>query len=439
MSKKIPLVLLAFLCISGSVFSQQEKGIFGIDNWLSLWTEFNPGDIDYKTPTQILSGNITKDTKLLKKETYLLLGNVFVTDSTSLTIEPGTVILGDYKSKGALIVTNGSKIIAEGTQTDPIIFSSNRGVKKPGDWGGIFILGDAPTNKIGSIWELEYGLEPSNPTAITYGGCEPESNSGILKYVRIEYAGKRTKEYGYFNGLTLAGVGSETILENIMVTYCEGSSFYVLGGNTILSQTVSFRSKRNDYKFHHGAQAYLTNSLAVKSPYFTAAGGASSLYLASYTNSEEVDPLKKDTHLEAKNITLLTVSDDLNSAIEMGLVNEAMHVKKGATFSIKRSVFSGFNPAVVMHNKIMINSENLDNMEFSNMYFNNCKGNIFTEGQPNNEDLENWYGNRIFQNVYSRGSDSETFIAVEDLNDPDFRLRIDKIIASNLPEEEEEE
>jgi hypothetical protein len=76
-------------------------------------------------------------------------------------------------------------------------------------------------------------------------------------------------------------------------------------------------------------------------------------------------------------------------------------------------------------------------MEFSNMYFNNCKGNIFTDGESNNEDLENWYGNGLFKNVYSKGSDFETFIEPENLANPDFRLRINKIIASNLLDDDE--
>jgi len=125
-------LLFPFLCL----FSQQEKGITGSENWLSIWTNFNTNEIEYPRPTQILSGTITKDTKLYKKETYLLLGDVFVADSTTLTIEPGTIILGDYKSKASLVITNGSKLIAKGTQTDPIIFSSNRDIKKKGDWGG---------------------------------------------------------------------------------------------------------------------------------------------------------------------------------------------------------------------------------------------------------------------------------------------------------------
>ena len=201
-------LLFPFLCL----FSQQEKGIYGNENWLNIWTEFNSTDQQYPEPTQIISGNITKDTKLYKKETYLLLGNVFITDNVTLSIEPGTLILGDFNTKASLVISNGAKIIAEGTLTDPIIFSSNRGIKKNGDWGGIFILGNSPTNRLEERSKLDYGLNPSSSEMILYGGTDKESNSGILKYVRIEYAGKRTKNYGYFNGLTLAGVGSETIL-----------------------------------------------------------------------------------------------------------------------------------------------------------------------------------------------------------------------------------
>lgn len=436
MDKKIALFIALFLFSFSSLFSQQEKGIYGIENWLDIWTEFKSGDQKFEVPTRILSGNINRDTKLFKKETYLLLGNVFVTDSTSLTIEPGTVILGDYKSKGSLIIGKGSKIIAEGTQTDPIIFSSNRSVKKKGDWGGIFILGNAPVNKIGDEWQLEYGLDPSSPEIMRYGGNDVESNSGILKYVRIEYAGKRTKEFGYFNGLTLAGVGDETVLENIMVSYSAGSSFYILGGNTILSQLVSFRSRRNDFIFIDGAQASISNSLVVKSPYFSASARSSSIRLASSTNKEEVDPSKKATHLDAENLTLVVLSKDLTADINIGLVHEALYVEERTSFSISKSIFSGFNPAVFIDKKISINDANLNKMEFRNMYFNNCKGNIFIEGKPNNEDLENWYGNGIFRNVYSRGLDSETFIDAKNLNNPDFRLRINRIIASSLPDED---
>ncbi|NNL31877.1 MAG: hypothetical protein HKO80_01595, partial [Flavobacteriaceae bacterium] len=148
--KNFTLFTIFVLLVFSNMFAQQEKGIIGYNNWLNPWTEFKPNKVAYGTPTQILSGNINRDTKLHKRETYLLLGDVFVTDSTTLTIEPGTVIIGDFKTKGSLTISNGSKIIAEGTHTDPIIFTSSRSVKKPGDWGGIFILGNAPISKYGN-------------------------------------------------------------------------------------------------------------------------------------------------------------------------------------------------------------------------------------------------------------------------------------------------
>ena len=434
--KSFWIVIFSFFsCFT--LYAQQEKGIYGLENWLDIWAEFTPESQVYKTPTQILSGNITSDTRLSKKETYLLLGNVFVTDSTSLTIEPGTVILGDYKSKGSLIVSNGSKIIAIGTQTDPIIFSSSRPLKKKGDWGGIFILGNAPLNKIGEVRELDFGLNPIAPEIMNYGGNDIASDSGVIKYVRIEYAGKRTKQYGYFNGLTLAGVGNKTVIENVMVTYCLGNSFTVIGGDTNLSRRVAFRSYANDFIFNNGARSQLTNSLAVKSPYYTSSGVASSIYLASNTADEDkMDPERRRTTLTAENITLLNLSDDLNTAIEIGLVKEALYVEKGTSFSIQKSVFSGFSPAVILSSDIDIDTNSLNKMEFSNMYFNNCKGNIFTNGESNNEDLENWYGNGLFKNVYSKGADFETFIEPVNIHNLDFRLQINKIIAINLLDDE---
>ena len=94
-------------------------------------------------------------------------------------------------------------------------------------------------------------------------------------------------------------------------------------------------------------------------------------------------------------------------------------------------MISGFNPAVIIDDKVKINAMNLDRIKFSDMYFNNCNGNIFTENDSNNADLENWYGNSVFFNVYSKGNDAETFIDVKNTRRPDFRLRINKIIASN--------
>lgn len=148
--KNFTQILFIFLFVTGSLFSQQEKGIVGSENWLNNWTDFKPNQSDYGEPTKILAGNISENTTLIKSEVYLLLGNVFVNNGATLTIEPGTVIMGDYKSNGSLTVTKGAKIVASGLQTDPIVFTSNRTVKRAGDWGGVVLLGEAPTNKFGN-------------------------------------------------------------------------------------------------------------------------------------------------------------------------------------------------------------------------------------------------------------------------------------------------
>lgn len=429
--KNFTLSLYVFTLFIGTLSAQQEKGIIGSTNWLNSWTEFKPNNVDYGEATQILSGNIPTDTKLYKKHVYLLLGNVFVTDGATLTIEPGTVIIGDYKTNGSLVISKGSSILAEGLETDPIIFTSNRSVKKAGDWGGLFILGDAPINKFGNAAAINYGMRPTSFENINYGGENSDSNSGILRYVRIEFAGKRTKDFGYFNALTLAGVGSQTILENIMISYCDGNSFDILGGNVNLSKAVSFRSSSNDYSFNYGTQSNISNSLAIRSPYVSGSNGSRCMMIASYDKKEEVDFTKSGTSVTATNMTLVNVSANLEDDIKVGLVKEALYIAQDASIEMSKSVISGFNPAVILDKNTLINNSSLEKIKFSEMYFNRCKGNIFTENNSNNEDLENWYGNRVFFNVYSKGVDSETFIDLRNDKRPDFRLRINKIIASN--------
>lgn len=429
--KKTTLLAIIALVVCNTMFAQQEKGIIGYDNWLNPWTEFKPNKIDYNKPTQILSGSITKDTKLFKREVYLLLGDVFVTDNTTLIIEAGTVIIGDFNTKGSLIISTGSTIIAEGTSTDPIVFTSSKSVKKPGDWGGIFILGDAPTNAFGHESALSYGLRPSTDETLSYGGNNPNSNSGILKYVRIEFAGKRTKDFGYFNALTLAGVGQQTIIENIMVSYCTGNSFNIMGGKLILDQMVSYKSAGTDYKFNNGAQVWIANSLAIRSPYVSGAAISRCIYVADYDIKDDTDFNKDQTFVAAANLTLINLSSDLKNDAKLGLVNEAIYIGADVEFSLDTSVISGFNPAVILDDNITIDAENLSKLKFTRSYFNNCEGNLFRKGFSDNADLENWYGSRSFDNVYSKGPDSETYIDANNKSQPDFRLRINRIIASN--------
>ena len=183
----------------------------------------------------ILNGNITTTTTLTSDKTWTLKGYVYVTDGAKLIIQPGTIIISDIAEKGALCIERGAQIIAEGTPTKPIVFTSGKpsGEKTPGDWGGIVILGRAKTNR-SSEPTIEGGI--GRP----YGGTNDQDNSGVLKYVRIEYAGIAALPNSEINGLTLGGVGSGTTIEYVQTIYANDDAFEFFGG------TVSPKNFKTD-------------------------------------------------------------------------------------------------------------------------------------------------------------------------------------------------
>jgi hypothetical protein len=421
-------IIWVFLATVSSVTAQQEKGIFGSSNWLNNWTEFKPGKADYGEATQILAGNITENTKLVKKEFYIIQGNVYVTNNAILSIEPGTVIIGDGESKGTLIITKGAQIVAEGLETDPIVFTSNKSLKKAGDWGGIILLGDAPINKFGNYSSVNFDLDP---TLTTYGGLNPASSSGVMKFVRIEYAGKKVRGSSEsFNALLLGGIGNKTILENIMVSYAAGDSYEVLGGEPVLTRVVSYKSNGIDFKFTLGAQVKIDNSLAVRSSYLTSSSGSRCIDVSSYTKKEDVDFQKKQTLVTATNLTLANDSDNIDQDIKAGLVKEAVYVAENSSLVLTKSVISGFSPAVVFDSKIEINDKNLKKIRIEAMYLNFCNGNIYSEGSTENEDLESYYGDTAFFNLHSKTTNLETFNDFANPRRPDFRLALTKFTAA---------
>ncbi len=428
--KQLYKLFLVPLLMFGSLSAQEQMGIIGANNWLRNWTEFNPKQINYNESSHILAGDITEDVTLLKKNTYVLEGNVFVTNGAVLSIEPGTVILGDTKSKASLTIAKGSAIIAEGTETDPIVFTSNATVKKAGDWGGLIVLGDATTNKLGNNTVSSYypNIDAADVMKTAFGGENNDSNSGIIKYVRVEYAGKKSNINKSSNAIVLAALGSNTEVDHVMVSYSAGNSFNIMGGHLDIHSMVSFKSKGNDYKFNYGANSNVHNSLAVRSPYISDTNGSRCLLVLSYNKESEVDFSKKGTNVFAKNITLLTDSKSLDSDINMGLVKEAVYVGNNTELEVSNSVISGFKSAVIISEKTDIVDENLSKIRFNNMHFNNCRGNIFVEYNSNNQNLEKWYSNPTFNNAYAQSNHNETFIKL-DTNRPDYRLKPNTVLA----------
>ena len=198
-----------------------------------------------------------------------------------------------------------------------------------------------------------------------------------------------------------------------------------------MSKAVSYKATDDDFDFTQGAQVFLDNSLAIRNSYFSLISGSRCIEIDSYERKEDADFSKKGTSVIASNMTMLNDSKDLARDISSGLVKEAIRIAENCSLTVKKSVISGFNPAIILDSKIAITDANFRKIKLEDIYFNNCKGNIFTENNANNEDLEDYYGNSSFSNVYSQGDNKETFIDIYNPKQPDFRLKIAKITASN--------
>lgn len=421
--KRIFIIITSFISIV-SLNAQQLKGIEGETNWCNNWTNFKPAVTVYNEATNILSGVISSDTKLYKKNTYLLAGVVYVTNNAVLTIEPGTVIRGDNETCGTLVITKGSSIIAEGQETDPIVFTSNKNIseRRPGDWGGIILLGDAPINKMGGISFLDFNLDLSYGQ---YGGINEDSYSGILKYVRIEYSGRKLNALKELNGLSLAGVGRKTKFDFIQISYSNDDSFESYGGIVNYNHLISFRATDDDFDFTQGVQSNLSNCLAIRNPYSSDISGSRCFEIDSFDKIENTDLTKKLTKITANNITLINTEDS-----NQGLVREAIYIRDKSYFSINNSVISGFSPCVLLQDKIEINPVNLAKINLQGLLINNCIGAIKSETPSNDIQISNWYANEAFSIDYAKVSNAQLFVEPNMKKNSDFRLKTNRVLSN---------
>jgi len=249
------------------------KKLLGIILVLGLFSckkELGGTDIPINVPTTTtLTGNINTTTTLTSDKVWTLKGYVYVTDGAKLIIQPGTTIVSDIAEKGALIIERGAQILAEGTSAKPIVFTSGKvaGERAPGDWGGVVILGRATTNRT-SEPTIEGGI--GRP----YGGTNDLDNSGILKYVRIEYAGIAAMPNSEINALTLGGVGSGTIIENVQTIYANDDAFEFFGGTVNAKNLYAYGTADDDFDFDFGYRGKVSYSVSKRDPQFVDNGDA---------------------------------------------------------------------------------------------------------------------------------------------------------------------
>ena len=298
--------------------------LFGCDT--QLGGEEGPINVPQSTT---LVGNINTTTTLTSDKVWTLKGYVYVTDGAKLIIEPGTTILSDIVEKGALVIERGAQIIAEGTPTKPIVFTSSKIVKTPGDWGGVVILGRAKTNRT-SEPTIEGGI--GRP----YGGTNDDDNSGVLRYVRIEYAGIAAMPNSEINALTLAGVGRGTIIENVQIIYANDDAFEFFGGTVNAKNLYAYATADDDFDFDFGYTGTITNGVAKRDPQFVDSGDAGNGIECD--NDGTGSSAQPYTHPKLYNMILIGP----NTSTALSNHNLGLRFRRGTQFTIKNSVIWGW-------------------------------------------------------------------------------------------------
>ena len=302
-----------------------------------------------------ITGVIATDLYLEHCKEYQLSGLVYVANNATLTIEPGTRIVGLAGTGGGpgggLVVTRGSKIIADGTESCPIVFTSYRwdgtGENAPqsGDWAGIIILGSAPVNKTNPLIE---GVPDNPPADANYGGDDCDDNSGILRYVRIEYPGYELSTNNEINGLTFGGVGCGTIVDYVQVYKARDDGFEFFGGTVNATHLVAVDALDDMYDFDFGYSGHIQWALGLADT--TRADISQSNGIESDNDNSPPNTATPQTLAQLSNFTLIGVEDNARairtnmgpSTPPTGSYGRAAHIRRNSGIILTNSVFLGW-------------------------------------------------------------------------------------------------
>jgi len=307
-------------------------------------------------PVTTVSSDITTNTTWDAGHVWEISGIVTVSNGATLTIAPGTFIKASVNTSaanGVLVIGKDGFINAIGTAASPIVFTSRNlldnnaaTVGKPGDFGGVIILGNDTVNTVSGSKLIE-GLP--NESKFTYGGKSVTDNRGTFQYVRIEYAGYILAENIEVNGLTLGGVGKETIVDHVQVSYGLDDGFEFFGGSVSPSYLIALGNDDDQFDFDNGYNGTISFAIALadgNSTHSVSGGASDSNGIESDNNAPAEDPafaLTPKTHPILNNFSVIgtqTASVATGLGYKFGYRN-----RRGAEVTLNNSIITGFTTA----------------------------------------------------------------------------------------------
>jgi len=372
-----------------------------------------------------------KTSRTIKKGVYTMVGWIYVEEGATLTIEPGTIIKGSNKSYdgreaaqgSSLIIKRGAKIMAQGTRTEPIVFTSSqpKGQRRASDWGGIIICGKAKNNL--TTMTIEGGVEAD------HGGNDDNDNSGILQYVRIEYGGYPYAVDNEINGLTLGSVGRGTTIDHIQVSYSGDDSYEWFGGTVDGKYLIAYHGWDDDFDTDNGFSGRLQFLLGVRDPRIAdqsnsngfesdnnASGSTSEpITSAVFSNVTLIGPLGQDAHFVNDKSYIDGYNWGENSGIRTGIFQAAMQIRRHSRLNCFNSVATGYPVGLMLSNDGRGDTQGAaanDLLKLKNVYF--AEMNLLG-ADADKKDPAEWSGDVSINYFNKSGLNNRNFDAIADL------------------------
>jgi hypothetical protein len=241
--------------------------------------------LNFGNASAVINADIVASRTLYADTAYTLSGFIHVANGATLTIQPGTIIKGDFNVLGSsLLVLKGAKIQAVGTADAPIVFTSSRpvGQRQPGDWGGLILVGNAPNARSGSVAVEGSGTDGTtvvsgkNYQVIYNGGSTATDNSGTLAYVRVEFGGFAPVQDQEFNAFTFCAIGSGTRASFLEAMNGLDDSYEFFGGGFDLDHLLAFETGDDHFDMSEGWSGRMQYLIGINTTQLTPRTGAGS-------------------------------------------------------------------------------------------------------------------------------------------------------------------